>query len=157
VATAVMGKVSSSDGDTLEAPTTTFDYDLDLYRTTGKPNVVHAAVREQHGDPTTPWQHAYTYLDGLGREIMKNAQAEPGPAPVRDESGGLVKDESGEVVLDDASPGWVGTGRTVFDNKGNPVKQYEPFFTATHEYEDEQELVEWGVTPILRYDPLGRL
>jgi hypothetical protein len=45
----------------------------------------------------------------------------------------------------------------VIDNKGNPVKQYEPFFTTTHEYEDETELVEWGVTPILRYDPLGRL
>ena len=52
---------------------------------------------------------------------------------------------------------WVGTGRTVFDNKGNAVKKYEPFFSATHEYENEKELVEWGVTPILRYDPLGRL
>ena len=52
---------------------------------------------------------------------------------------------------------WVSTGRKVFDNKGNPVKQYEPFFSNSHEYEDETELVEWGVTPILHYDPLGRL
>lgn len=50
-----------------------------------------------------------------------------------------------------------GTGRTVFDNKGNPLKQYEPFFSSTHEYEDETELVEWGVTAVLRYDALGRL
>jgi hypothetical protein len=27
----------------------------------------------------------------------------------------------------------------------------------THEYEDEADLVESGVTPILHYDPLGRL
>ncbi|MDC0747116.1 SpvB/TcaC N-terminal domain-containing protein [Polyangium mundeleinium] len=158
VATAVMGKVGSSDGDTLlEEPTTTFEHNLDAWRTTGKPNVVHAAARERHGDALTPWQHSYTYLDGLGREILKKVQAEPGPAPVRDENGGLVKDENGAVVLATASPRWVGTGRVVIDNKGNPVKQYEPFFTATHEYEDEQELVEWGVTPILRYDALGRL
>ncbi|MDC3958223.1 hypothetical protein KEG38_30470 [Polyangium jinanense] len=157
MSTAVMGKVGSNDGDTLEDPTTTFEYDLDVWRTTGKPNVVHAAARERHGDALTPWQHSYTYLDGLGREILKKVQAEPGPAPVRDENGGLVKDENGAVVLATASPRWVGTGRVVIDNKGNPVKQYEPFFTATHEYEDEKELVEWGVTPILRYDPLGRL
>src|SRR5262249_5379763 len=39
----------------------------------------------------------------------------------------------------------------------NPIKKYEPFFDSTFAYEDEKELVEWGVTPILRYDPLGRL
>jgi len=52
---------------------------------------------------------------------------------------------------------WVGTGRTIYDNKENPVKKYEPFFSSTFQYEDEQELVEWGVTPILHYDPMGRL
>ncbi len=53
-----------------------------------------------------------------------------------------------------ATPGgparWVGTGRTVLNNKGNPVKQYEP-------YEDEDTIVTLGVTPILTYDGLGRL
>ena len=52
---------------------------------------------------------------------------------------------------------WVGSGRTVFDNKGNPVKQYEPYFSTTFEYEYEEKLVKWGVTPLMRYDPLGRL
>src|SRR5262249_14348802 len=28
---------------------------------------------------------------------------------------------------------------------------------STFEYEEERDLVEWGVTPILRHDPLGRL
>ena len=63
--------------------------------------------------------------------------------------------EDGELVLEETSPRWVGTGRTVLDNKGNPVKQYEPFFSSTEEYEDEEDLVQWGVTPILHYDPLG--
>ncbi|HEX2956509.1 MAG TPA: RHS repeat-associated core domain-containing protein, partial [Chitinispirillaceae bacterium] len=45
----------------------------------------------------------------------------------------------------------------MYDNKGNSVKKYEPFLSSTHEYEEEDDLVQWGVTPILHYDPLGRL
>ena len=39
----------------------------------------------------------------------------------------------------------------------NPIKQYEPYFSATYEYEDDASIVEQGVTPLLHYDPLGRL
>src|SRR5262245_19101684 len=88
---------------------------------------------------------------------MRKIQAEPGKAPQRDSAGALVHDAQGKLVLADADPRWVGTGRTVFHNKGNPVRQYEPFFSGTYAYEDEAELVVWGVTPILHYDPLGRL
>lgn len=42
------------------------------------------------------------------------------------------------------------------NNKGLPIKQYEPFFSATDDYETEAELVEMGVTPLVHYDPLGR-
>ncbi|MFT3775410.1 MAG: toxin TcdB middle/C-terminal domain-containing protein [Minicystis sp.] len=157
VATAVMGKVGSADGDTLDDPTTTCEYDLDRFRTTGKPNVVHLRARERHGDEETPWQESYRYSDGSGHEVMRKVQAEPGLAPERDGEGALVHTEDGALVMVDTDPRWVGTGRTVFDNKGNPIKQYEPFFTDSHEYEDEAELVEQGVTPILHYDPLGRL
>jgi len=65
-ATAVMGKVGSSDGDTLADPTTTFFYDFDQYRTLGKPNFVRNVVREAHGAANTRWLYSYTYLDGLG-------------------------------------------------------------------------------------------
>ncbi|MFT3771558.1 MAG: SpvB/TcaC N-terminal domain-containing protein [Minicystis sp.] len=157
VATAVMGKAEDSDGDTLDDPTTTIEYDLDRFRTTGKPNVVRLRARVRHGDAETPWQESYSYSDGAGREVMRKTQAEPGLAPERDGEGALVHDENGALVLVTTDPRWVGTGRTVFDNKGNPVKRYEPFFTDSHEYEDEAELVEQGVTPILHYDPLGRL
>ncbi|HPG76915.1 MAG TPA: RHS repeat-associated core domain-containing protein, partial [Rhodoglobus sp.] len=34
---------------------------------------------------------------------------------------------------------------------------YEPYFSSTPEYEDEAELVEQGVSPLMHYDPLGRL
>ncbi|MEO5726951.1 MAG: RHS repeat-associated core domain-containing protein [Byssovorax sp.] len=157
VATAILGKVGDTDGDTLADPTTTFAYDLTRYQATGEPNVVHSRAREQHGAANTRWQEAYSYSDGSGHEVMKKIPAEPGLAPARDGGGALVHDTQGALVLAASDPRWVGTGRTVFDNKGNPVKQYEPFFSSTPAYEDETELVAWGVTPVLRYDALGRL
>ncbi len=157
VATAIMGKEGDTDGDTLDDPTTTFAYDLTRFATTGEPNVVHSRVREQHGAANLRWQEAYSYSDGSGHEVMRKIQAEPGLAPARDGDGALVHDGGGALVFAACDPRWVGAGRTVFDNKGNPVKRYEPFFSSTYEYEDETELVEWGVTPVLRYDALGRL
>src|SRR6185295_8047617 len=53
----------------------------------------------------------------------------------------------------DVSPRWVGSGWTIFNNKGNPVRTYEPFFTATHLF---QFAVTTGVSPIIFHDPLGR-
>jgi hypothetical protein len=47
---------------------------------------------------------------------------------------------------------WVGTGWTIFNNKGKPVRQYEPFFSDTQQFEFHVN----GVSPTLFYDPLGR-
>ena len=157
VATAIMGKVGDAEGDTLADPTTTFEYDLTRYQATGEPTMVHSRARELHAAANTRWQEAYSYSDGSGHEVMRKIPAEPGLTPVRGGDGALVHDGKGALVFAVSDPRWVGTGRTVFDNKGNPVKQYEPFFSSTYEYEDEAELVEWGVTPVLRYDAVGRL
>ena len=159
VATAVMGKSGAGEGDTLADPTSTLEYDLFAWQTSSTPNFFRARSRETHADPNTRWQESRTYFDGSGRTIMVKAQAEPGLAPERDANGDLVLDGNGDPILADTSPNvrWVGTGRTVYDNKGNPVKQYEPYFSSIPDFEDEAELVEQGVTPILDYDPLGRL
>lgn len=49
---------------------------------------------------------------------------------------------------------WVGTGWTVFNNKGKPVRIYEPFFSVTHSFEFA---VAVGVSPVLFYDPVERV
>jgi RHS repeat-associated protein len=159
LAAAVMGKNKAGEGDTLDDPTTTLEYDLFNWINNGRPNFVRTRAREQHGPANLRWQESYSYSDGSGREVLKKVQAEPGLAPQRDSSGALVRDQSNHIIWTDTTPNvrWVGTGRTVLDNKGNPVKKYEPFFDSSPAFNDEQELVEWGVTPILRYDPLGRL
>ncbi len=144
IATALMGKDGEQVGDILDAPTTRAEYHLEVV-----PAYSHTVARETHADPNTRWQESYSYSDGLGREVLKKVLAEPGDAH--------FVDENGQLQTAAADPRWTGTGRTVFDNKGHPVKQYEPFFSTTFAYESEKALVEWGVTPILHYDALGRL
>ena len=154
-----MGKEGAGEGDTLDDPTIRVEYDLLRYvKTRGaQPAFVHTLVREKHGAENPRWQESYSYTDGSGREAMRKIQAAPGEVPARGPDGRLLRDEHGALRMRFERHRWIGTGRTVVDNKGNPVKQYEPFFSDTFEYETERELVEWGVTPILRYDPLGRL
>jgi RHS repeat-associated protein len=133
IATAVMGKETGPvEGDTLDDPTTRLEYDLATV-----PAVIHSFAREQHGAANTRWQESFQYSDGFGRVVQNKVQAAPDP--------------------DTLAPRWIGSGRTVFNNKGLPVKQYEPFFSATAAYETEEALVTSGVTPVLHYDPLGRV
>ena len=129
--------------------TTRLVYDLFAYHRTKsdpdpQPAVVYTLARETHdtdleSGQQTKVQHSFSYSDGFGREIQKKIQAEPGP---------LV--EGGSEV----SPRWVGSGWTIFNNKGKPIRKYEPFFTDTHCF-DFAKIV--GVSPILFYDPVERV
>lgn len=176
VGTAVQGKPEEALGDSLEGfaadlppsaieahlrdpfadphgilarATTRLVYDLFAYRRTrhdAQPQgpVVHTLARETHASDLPPGERSrvqlsVSYSDGFGREIQKKVQAEPGPV-----------EEGGPEVR----PRWVGSGWTVFNNKGKPVRQYEPFFTATHRFELARKV---GVSPILCYDPAGRV
>lgn len=145
--------------------TTCIVYDLDRYRRVGQPPFAATLARETHFEPArdgqTKIQLSFSFSDGFGREIQKKIQAEPGKArkrqnPVALPSGDIEpgKLEQGDA---DAPRRWVGSGRTVFNNKGKPVKQYEPFFSATHLYESEPEGTDTGVSPVLFYDPVERV
>jgi RHS repeat-associated protein len=146
--------------------TTRLVYDLFAYqRTHAQPNpqsaVVYTLARQTHdadlvANQRTKIQHSFSYSDGFGREIQKKIQAEPGPAPRRDVNGKIIVGVDGqpEMTANDVSPRWVGSGWTVFNNKGKPVRQYEPFFTDTHRFEFEVKI---GVSPVLFYDPVERV
>ena len=79
-------------------------------------------------------QASFEYSDGMGAVVVKKIQAEP-EAP-------------GQPLR------WIASGKTILNNKGKPVKQYEPYFSSSdHRFEEPQEE---GVTPIIYYDAVGR-
>jgi RHS repeat-associated protein len=169
--TAVMGKVTETKGDSLSGfqpdlspqqletfladplgnavellgqATTRIVYDLDRYRTTGQPAFAAVLARATHASDPLPSgglkvQVGLGYSDGFGREIQKKIQAEPGPVV-----------EGWPIV----STRWVGTGWTIFNNKGKPIKQYEPFFDDTHVFRFGNEV---GVSSMLFYDPVEQV
>jgi RHS repeat-associated protein len=98
-------------------------------------------VREQHVSQLAPGakspiQAAFEYSDGMGSVIVKKIQAEPEAAgqPLR----------------------WVASGKTILNNKGKPVKQYEPYFSSPAVGHRLEEPVEVGVTAVIYYDSVGR-
>ncbi|KAL4767105.1 hypothetical protein BDW60DRAFT_200755 [Aspergillus nidulans var. acristatus] len=96
------------------------------------------------------------YSDGSGRVIQNKRHVDPVLVPQRDPATGEVKlGPDGQPVMTDqtVNPRWLVNGWTVFNNKGLPVRQYEPFFTDRHAFEFA---VKVGVSPILFYDPVGR-
>ncbi|HUT72080.1 MAG TPA: SpvB/TcaC N-terminal domain-containing protein [Desulfatiglandales bacterium] len=179
VGTAVMGKEGETRGDSLEGfdadlddqvvqdhmddpfsdphailqqATTRMAYDLSRFHrsreanpddeTAWQPVVVYTLARETHdtdlgAGEQTKIQHNFLYSDGLGREVQTKIQAEPG-----------------DVNAEHTERRWVGSGWTIYNNKGKPVKQYEPFFSPTHEFENNAIN---GVSAVLFYDPLERV
>jgi RHS repeat-associated protein len=83
-----------------------------------------------------------SHCDGFGRVVQKKIQAEPGPV----EAGGAI-----------VSPRWVGSGWTVSDDKGNPVRRYEPFFSRRQPGHQFEFAAAYGVSPVLFYDPAERV
>jgi len=135
--------------------TTRFLYDTGAYQRTEtaaqpSPPAVYTLARETHvsdlatppypGAPTTTsYQYHFAYCDGFGREIQHKARVAPGPLT-----------DGGAVV----TPRWAGTGWTILDNKGRPVRIYEPFFSATNGFEFAAQN---GVCTTVFYDPPGRV
>lgn len=148
VKSALMGKAGAGEGDTLDDPSARMEYELFNWMNNGKPNFCHTFAREKHGAANPRWQESYIYSNGSGGVAMVKGQAHPGKA--------LKVNPDGTLTEVDADPRWIGNGHAVLNNKSNPVKQYEPYFSVTHEYEDEKALRQLGVTPVLFYDALGR-
>jgi len=104
------------------------------------PACVCGIVREQHVSQLAPGQQspiqsAFEYSDGLSNVVVKKVQAEP-----------EVKGKSLR---------WIANGKTILNNKGKPVKQYEPYFSSSeHRFEEPNEE---GVTPVIYYDAAGRI
>ncbi|MCX6543100.1 MAG: toxin [Acidobacteria bacterium] len=150
----------------LDDATTRSVYDLTAYWREPDPEQKTPAfaatlVRETHASEPVPVgglriKVSFSYSDGFGREIQKKIQAEPGPGPTRDPTGKIIAGADGQPVptRKDMSPRWVGSGWTVFNNKGKPLRQYEPFFTDTHRFEFDVQI---GVSPVLFYDPVERV
>ncbi len=147
-----MGKPGADEGDRFDAasselsgqddPTTRTEYELFAHMddpAREQPTYVRTLARVTHRDAATAWQESYSYSDGFEREIQRKVRAEPGAL------------SAGGPFL---AVRWVGSGWAVFNNRGKPVRRYEPFFDDSSAFTFARAV---GVSPVLFYDPADRV
>lgn len=112
----------------------------------GRPAGACGIVRERHAsrvalDPLrdNPLQVSLECSDGTGNVLMKKVQAEP----------------DSTLPIADQQLRWIINGLSVLNNKGKPVKQYEPSFSEQGFGCEEPPAK--GVTTITYYDAAGRV
>ncbi len=125
-------------------------YNLSSWKEHQIPVHVVTLITEQYPSVAdSPVQIHITYSDGFGREQQSTIKVEPGEAN--------TIQADGTVTVVETSDRWLATGRKVYNNKGQPVKEYEPYYLDTYQYIDNPHLSKFGVSPTLFYDPLERL
>lgn len=120
-------------GETIDPATGAISYGTSPAGACGILRETHVA--ELEAGATSPIQVSFEYSDGGGNLLATKIKAEP------EREGGPIR--------------WLTNGKTVLNNKGKPVKQYEPYFSTSEQRFEEP--VEVGVTPIIYYDAAGRV
>ncbi|WP_019500353.1 SpvB/TcaC N-terminal domain-containing protein [Pseudanabaena sp. PCC 6802] len=151
--------------DYLQKATSFFYYDLLAWKERQQPVNHISLVRQTHvsdlkSGEQSVIQVSVGYADGFGRAIEQKLLVEPGEAILRDEAGNLQRDENGQPVRGEILQRWLVSGRTVYNNKGNPAEQYLPYFSNTALYETQSEIVAEKLVPpptVMHYDPLLRV
>lgn len=96
------------------------------------------------------------WYDGFGRTVQSVVQVPAGEAWQRTDDGELAVDDSGALVVVHADPRWAVSGRVEYDNKGLPVRQYQPWFIDSWQYVKDDALRSQGYADRHYYDAQGR-
>ncbi|MFI7598296.1 SpvB/TcaC N-terminal domain-containing protein [Actinoplanes sp. NPDC049681] len=151
--TAVFLEGRNGEGGTAERPEVAYRYDLSSWYDRRQPISVHTTRRVRHpsdlgaADPDEVVE-SREYSDGWGRVIQQRLQTEE----LTFEASAVDGPATGTLVADRV----VVSGWQVFDNKGQVVERYEPFFDAGWLFQPEEDARRGRVVSTFR-DPRGRI
>ncbi len=158
-------RILNNPSDYLQECASFFYYELNTWKDHGLPLRSIALVREDwvhdgEGNyrPESKYQLSVEYKDGFGRTIQSKNLVEPGPDTIQyDTAGEIIVDPVGEpqLVTTDA-PRYLVSGHVIYNNKLQPVQQYEPYFSPLVDFENDAVLETFGVSGWIEYDALGR-
>jgi RHS repeat-associated protein len=180
--TALLGKENAGEGDLKNeyqpatatsravplayVASTWLEYDFFAFAQRGEPCWVRTTQREQHYavSKASDTLVKTEYSDGFGRLLQTRAQAEEvlfGDATFG--GSGLPADPKapnapavGQRNLDPDQPNVVVSGWQVYDNKGQVVAKYEPFFSTGFDFVLADTAAK-GQRVQMRYDPRGQV
>ncbi|EEJ8283268.1 virulence protein [Salmonella enterica] len=120
------------------------------------PHIVTLTTDRYDSDGAQQIRQKVTFSDGFGRLLQSAVRQTDGEAWIRADNGSLVAGVDGSPATVAATPRWAVTGRTEYDNKGQPVRTYPPYFLNNWKYVNDDYVRQDLCADIHFYDPLGR-
>ncbi|WP_036772099.1 SpvB/TcaC N-terminal domain-containing protein [Photorhabdus australis] len=120
------------------------------------PHTLTITTDRYDNDPQQLHQQTVSFSDGFGRLLQSSVRHESGEAWQRKEDGGLVVDTTGSLVSAPTDTRWAVSGRTEYDDKGQPVRIYQPYFLNDWRYVSDDSARDDLFADTHIYDPLGR-
>lgn len=156
---AIQGK--DGKGDTLENPGVHFEYDLHAFATSGQPTFTTAITHAFHNSDLNHHQQqsfrSISYSDGFGRLLQTRTQS----SKVHFGESKFGQMETSETFLKgkkaDSSdnPHMIVSGWKKYNNKGQVLESFEPFYSTGWAYRHEEEKKGQKTKNI--YDAKGRI
>lgn len=114
---------------------------------------VHSVILSADNYPNISGQQTHitlAYSDGFGRSLQQCGRVAAGDAWHR------LADGEIDTHTVQANPRWAVSGRVEYDNKGQVIRQYQPFFVDDWQYVVDSSLRTQGYSDTHYYDALGR-
>ncbi|MFK3775013.1 SpvB/TcaC N-terminal domain-containing protein [Pseudomonas sp. NPDC089406] len=119
------------------------------------PHVIQVSTDRYDNDPQQQVRVQVT-LTGGGQLLQAAILNPSGDALVRTEAGGLKTDDQGRAVIEPAPVRWAVSGKTEFDDKGQPVRTWLPFYLDDWRWVSDDSAREGTYADTYVYDALGR-
>lgn len=121
------------------------------------PHILTLTTDRYDDDSAQQIRQQVTFGDGLGRLLQTAIRQAPGDAWQRDANGALVKGLDGKPLSTFTNFRWLVTGRTEYDNKGQAIRTYQPYFLNDWRYVSDDSARTDLIADSHYYDPIGRV
>ncbi|KAF9396826.1 Insecticidal toxin complex protein TcaC1 [Podila verticillata] len=120
------------------------------------PHICLVTTDRYDSDDAQQLRQQVTFSDGFGRPLQNAIRHAPGLAYQRAEYGHLVADPVGAASVKETNTRWAVTGRVEHNNKGQPVRVYQPYYLNDWKYVSNDSARTELFADTHFYDPLGR-
>ncbi|WP_261643517.1 SpvB/TcaC N-terminal domain-containing protein [Erwinia mallotivora] len=120
------------------------------------PHAVTLSTDRYDSDPQQQIRQQVVFSDGFGRVLQTAARQSNGEAWQRAANGSLAVGPDGVPVISNTSYRWAVSGRTEYDNKGQVVRTYQPYFLNDWKYISDDSARRDLFADTHYYDPIGR-
>ncbi|HAS6641375.1 MULTISPECIES: SpvB/TcaC N-terminal domain-containing protein [Vibrio] len=121
------------------------------------PHVVTLTTDRYDTDAAQQVRQTAVFADGFGRTLQTTVRQVDGEALQRQDDGSLVTDEAGNPLLANTNFRWAVSGKTEYDNKGQAIRTFQPYFLDSWKYLRDDSARQDLYADTHYYDPLGRV